>query len=96
MAVLDTEIILRGDRASQPAAASTKKGALYYVTDEDLVERNTGSAWEPMGGQYLTADPASPANGRVWFKLTGSGPYELTVNVRVGGATKSAPLATLV
>lgn len=91
-------VILRGTRASQPAASATAPGTLYYVTDEDLVERvnNSSTAWEPMGMQYVTADPASPANGRVWLKLTGSGPYELSINVRVGGATKSAPLATFV
>jgi hypothetical protein len=48
MAQFDTELCLRGTRAAQPAAASTKLGALYYVTDEEKLERNSGSAWQAM------------------------------------------------
>ena len=40
------DVILRDTRANQPAAASTTVGALYYVTDESKLERNSGSAWE--------------------------------------------------
>lgn len=35
--------ILAGTRADQPAAGTV--GRLYYVTDEDVIERDTGSAW---------------------------------------------------
>ncbi len=50
------EIILRGTRASQPAAASTAIGAVYYVTDESVTERNTGAAWEDIsdGGSGIS------------------------------------------
>ena len=42
------EVILRDTRASQPAAASTPIGAVYFVTDETVLERNSGSAWESI------------------------------------------------
>ena len=40
------EVILRGTRAGQPAANSVPVGTLYYVTDETIIERSTGAAWE--------------------------------------------------
>jgi hypothetical protein len=43
-------VILRGTRANQPAATAVSAGALYYVTDEFLTERSTGSAWESYSG----------------------------------------------
>jgi hypothetical protein len=67
MAVLDTQIILRGTRAAQPAAAATKKGAIYCVTNENnILERNTGVAWEA----YSPAAGVTSLTGDV----TGTGP----------------------
>lgn len=41
------DVILRGDRASQPAFGSVPVGTLYCVTDEDdIIERSSGAAWE--------------------------------------------------
>jgi hypothetical protein len=40
------QVILRGTRAAQPAANTLPIGTLYAVTDENLVERSTGAAWE--------------------------------------------------
>lgn len=41
------DVILRDDRASQPAANTVPSGTLYCVTDEDnIIERSTGAAWE--------------------------------------------------
>lgn len=39
-------IIRRGTRADQPAANTVLEGTLYYVTDEELLERSTGAAWQ--------------------------------------------------
>ena len=40
------DVILRGTRAAQPAAADPGVGALYCVTDEDeIIEQSTGAAW---------------------------------------------------
>lgn len=40
------DLIKRGLRSAQPAFGSVSVGTLYYVTDETLIERNSGSAWE--------------------------------------------------
>lgn len=65
---LPSAIILLGDRASQPSAASVAAGTLYSVTDEDnIIERSNGASWDaysPTGtgagnvsaGGTLTAD----------------------------------------
>jgi len=40
------DVILRGTRAAQPAFGDCAPGTLYYVTDEQKTERNSGTAWE--------------------------------------------------
>lgn len=40
------DLILRDTRANQPAAG--KPGRLYYVTDEEVTERDNGSTWEDV------------------------------------------------
>lgn len=40
------EVILRDTRTNQPAADASNNGWLYYVTDEGVLERSNGSAWE--------------------------------------------------
>jgi hypothetical protein len=52
------DYVLRGDRASQPAANSVAVGTLYYVTDESVTERSDGASWESYsdaggGGEEL-------------------------------------------
>lgn len=44
------DVILRGTRSAQPAAATLAAGTLYFVTDEGVIERNSGSAWETFSG----------------------------------------------
>jgi hypothetical protein len=42
------DVILRGTRAAQPAAAAVTPGTLYGLTDEgNAVERSTGTVWQP-------------------------------------------------
>ncbi len=36
----------RGLRSAQPLATDVLNGTLYYVTDEGVLERSTGAAWE--------------------------------------------------
>lgn len=40
------DLIQRGTRGAQPVATVVKVGALYYVTDESILERSTGAAWQ--------------------------------------------------
>jgi hypothetical protein len=53
------DIHRRGTRASQPAATTVTVGTLYFVTDENLTERSTGTAWETYSG--LAAGSGPPA-----------------------------------
>lgn len=52
------DVILRGTRASQPAATAVSNGALYYVTDEKIMERSTGAAWQAVAESF-TGDSGS-------------------------------------
>lgn len=64
-------VILYDTRANQPAAATVPVGALYYVTDENITERNNGATWDDFsdsgadtGITQLTGDvTAGPGNG---------------------------------
>lgn len=65
------DVILRGDRASQPAATAVPIGTLYYVTDEQVTERSNGTIWQDYsdtsagaGITTLTGDvTAGPGSG---------------------------------
>ena len=51
---LEDVILTPGTRAAQPNAADVPRGTLYYVTDEDRLERSNGTTWDeyaaPPGG----------------------------------------------
>ena len=36
----------RGTRAVQPLATDVLDGTIYFVTDEGVIERSNGAAWE--------------------------------------------------
>jgi hypothetical protein len=44
------DLIARGTRAAQPAATAVSEGALYYVTDENKLERGNGATWDAFSG----------------------------------------------
>jgi hypothetical protein len=48
--------IQRGTRAAQPAAASVPVATLYFVTDEFVLERSSGSAWQSESAVVLVGD----------------------------------------
>ena len=63
-----------GLRSAQPAASAVAVGALYFVTDEGVVERNNGTTWDSYSGVpedislnsltfVGTTVPATPAVG---------------------------------
>jgi hypothetical protein len=66
MSVDISALIFRGTRGSQPAATSAPAGSLYYVTDESIVERSNGSAWEAFSG-------VSSANSSLYPTFTPTG-----------------------
>lgn len=45
-----SDIIKRDTRANQPTPSANAAGVLYYVTDESVLERWSGSAWETVEG----------------------------------------------
>ena len=61
------KIIQRGTRANQPLASSVQEGTLYYVTDEDKVERSNGSTWDSYGNAFLIGG----SNTQVQFNDSG-------------------------
>jgi hypothetical protein len=46
----------RDTRANQPAASDVLEGTLYYVSDEGLMERSTGSVWEDVSDGVVGPD----------------------------------------
>lgn len=103
---LANQIILRGTRAAQPAAASLTAGAIYGVTDEgNKLERTTGAAWEaysPTGSGDVTGQAASidseialfsSTTGKVIKRATGTGFVKVTAGV-IGTPSATVALAT--
>lgn len=54
----------RGLRSTQPLANTTLIGTLYYVTDEEVIERSNGTIWESYsaGGMALRFSEVLPVN----------------------------------
>jgi hypothetical protein len=95
-------VIRRDTRANQPAATTVAAGTLYYVTDESLIERSTGSAWESFSSTATLSDGDKgditvSASGATWTidsgavsvaKLaTGAKTGTIVVIIDGGGAT---------
>lgn len=49
MATLE-DVIIRGNRTSQPLATDVATGSIYYVTDEGKIEQSDGAAWQVYSG----------------------------------------------
>lgn len=45
-----SDVTLRGTRAEQPSFLVAPVGALYFVTDENVTERNAGTSWQTFSG----------------------------------------------
>ena len=73
------DVIQRDTRANQPAASAVPAGTLYYVTDETMTERSTGSAWEDVSdaGGGLT-NPMTAAGDVIYGGASGT-PTSLAV-----------------
>jgi hypothetical protein len=48
-----SDIHKRGTRSAQPAASAVAVGTIYFVTDESVTERSSGSAWESFSPTSL-------------------------------------------
>jgi Ca2+-binding RTX toxin-like protein len=75
---LFSAICQRGTRAGQPAATAVVIGALYFVTDELVLERSNGTAWQSImpGVASIKKTGAAALNGNV--TLTGGTNVTLT------------------
>jgi hypothetical protein len=62
-----------GTRGAQPTPASDAVGVLYFVSDEDVLERWSGSAWVQVAINAVEApaDPTLPTGGTLLTDLTG-------------------------
>jgi hypothetical protein len=59
---LPSSIIYRDTRANQPAATAVAAGTIYFVTDETVLERSNGAAWQSYSGAGV-ASPVTVAQG---------------------------------
>jgi hypothetical protein len=83
----------RGTRAAQPAATAVPAGTLYFVTDENVQERSTGTAWQAYTGVAAHHGTHEPG---------GSDPLAVDAAAATGslrtlgtGATQAAPGSAL-
>jgi hypothetical protein len=72
--------IARGTRAAQPDATTVIVGALYFVTDQLVLERSNGTIWEDVsaaGGGFAVVRCASSSNINIGLAIdTLSGTYD--------------------
>lgn len=88
------DVHLFGLRSAQPAFASTAKGILYFVTDEGVLEINTGAAWVAYSAaaaaaiNQLTGDvTAGPGSGS---QVTTIGALKVLTGMLAAGAVTEA------
>lgn len=75
--------LLQGDRASQPAAASTPEFALYFVTDEGLTEQVVAAAWTPYSGSSAVPRDTAIAYNSTTQSVPSGGPNILAFDTIV-------------
>jgi hypothetical protein len=64
-------LILRGVRADQPIASTVPVATLYYVTDEGVLERSSGSAWESYSASAASGKLVQVVNTQTGALATG-------------------------
>jgi hypothetical protein len=88
-------VIQRGLRSAQPAATTVPVGTLYFVTDENVTERSSGSAWQSYSGTVsgTVSTTGSPASGNL---TKFSGAASITNTDLTGDVTTSGGVATTI
>lgn len=64
-------LVLRGVRADQPVASTVPVATLYYVTDETVLERSSGSAWESYSASGAAGKLVQVVNTQTGAVATG-------------------------
>ncbi len=62
----------RGLRSAQPAATAVPVGTLYYVTDETVIERSTGAAWQSYSAAVSAGKLIQVVNTQTGAVATGT------------------------
>jgi len=68
-----SDVILRGIRADQPSFLVAPVGALYFVTDENVIERNAGTSWQSYSASvsgFVTGPASAVDEALVRFDAT--------------------------
>jgi hypothetical protein len=60
---LPSSILRRDTRANQPVATAVAAGTLYFVTDEGVLERSSGTAWQTYSGSAGAHAPSHQNGG---------------------------------
>lgn len=93
----------RGTRADQPLATSVYPGTLYYVTDEHVTEKSTGTVWQDYTDHGLSAPavltisvgaPTLGTDDTAGFWRDGATPESLWLRVRRSGVFDDIPIFT--
>lgn len=58
-------VISRGTRANEPAATSVPIGSLYFVTDENKIERSNGTTWDSYSSTHTPVQIVVTETGAV-------------------------------
>lgn len=86
------QLVIRTTRAAQPLPAQVGLGTLAFITDEHIVERSNGLAWEPYSAPYTAAPPAGTVTYTysTWIPSLGGegGESGGSMSTAVGRATK--------
>lgn len=64
-------LVERGVRADQPVASTVPVATLYYVTDETVLERSSGSAWESYSASGAAGKLVQVVNTQTGAVATG-------------------------
>ncbi len=84
----------RDTRANQPLATDVLDGTLYYVTDETVLERSTGIAWQSYSAAVVSPyTPPTYTPGSVLFAGAGGAPTEDNTNFFFNDTTNQLQVA---
>jgi len=86
------DLILRGLRSTQPAASIP--GRLYYVTDEEVTERDNGATWDDISdaGGAGTVTSVATGTGLTGGPITTTGTVALADTAVTPGAYTNTDL----